>query len=121
MKKVRLGRTNLKVSRVGIGGIPLQRPSERGAIEVIRHAIDNGINIIDTSIGYGNSEERIGKALVGRRDDAILITRTSVADKKRANEHIEQSLKNLQTDFIDIYELHNFSTPERYQAAISEG
>jgi len=121
MKKVRLGRTNLKVSRVGIGGIPLQRPTEKEAIEVIRHAVDNGINIIDTSIGYGNSEERIGKALVGRRDDVILITRTSVADKKRAAEHLEQSLKNLQTDFIDIYELHNFSTPERYQAAIAEG
>ena len=121
MKKVRLGRTNLKVSRVGIGGIPLQRPSEKDAIEVIRHAVDSGVNIIDTSIGYGNSEERIGKALVGRRDDVILITRTGRADKKRAAEDIEQSLKNLQTDFIDIYELHNFSTPEEYQTAISEG
>lgn len=121
LEKIRLGKTNLKVSRVGIGGIPLQRPSEKDAIEVIRHAVDSGINIIDTSIGYGNSEERIGKALVGRRDDVTLITRTSRADKKRAAEDIEQSLKNLQTDFIDIYELHNFSTLERYQTAIGEG
>jgi predicted aldo/keto reductase-like oxidoreductase len=121
MRKIRLGRTNLKVSQVGIGGIPLQRPSEKDAIELVRYAIDNDINIIDTSVGYGNSEERIGKALVGRRDDVTLITRTGVTDKKRAAEHIEKSLKNLQTDFIDIYELHNFSTDKKYQAALAEG
>ncbi len=121
MEQVRLGKTNLKVSRVGIGGIPLQRPSEEDAIELIQYAIDNDINIIDTSIGYGSSEIRIGKALVGRRDDVTLITRTGVTDKKTANEHLERSLKQLQTDFIDIYEMHNISTAERYEAAIGEG
>ncbi|MGC9779167.1 MAG: aldo/keto reductase [Candidatus Heimdallarchaeota archaeon] len=121
MEQIRLGRTNLKVSRVGIGGIPLQRPSEKKAIEVVQYAVDNGISIIDTSIGYGTSEERIGKALVGRRDEVILITRTGVIDKQRATEHLEKSLRQLQTDFIDIYELHNISTAVRYQAATSEG
>ena len=52
MEKVRLGRTNIKVSRVGIGGIPIQRPSTKEAIAVIQHALDNGISLIDTSIGY---------------------------------------------------------------------
>ena len=121
MDNIRLGRTNLKVSRVGIGGIPLQRPTEKEAIEVIQYAVDNGINIIDTSIGYGTSEERIGKALVGRREDVILITRTGATDKKRAAESFEKSLENLQTDYIDIYELHGISTIKDYQEAIGEG
>ena len=67
-----MGRTNLKVSRVGIGGIPIQRPSEKEAIKVIQHALDSGINLIDTSIGYGESEIRIGKAIAGRRDDIVI-------------------------------------------------
>ena len=121
MKKVRLGKTNLKVSRVGIGGIPLQRPSEKDAIELVQYAVDNGINIIDTSIGYGQSEVRIGKALVGRRDDVILITRTGRTDKKTVQEHLEKSMKQLQTDFIDIYEMHNISNAERFEQAMGEG
>jgi predicted aldo/keto reductase-like oxidoreductase len=120
MKEVRLGRTNLMVSRVGIGGIPLQRPSEKKAIEVVQYALDNGINIIDTSLGYGQSEIRIGKALKGRRDDVILITRTGRTDKKTCLEHLEKSLKQLQTDRIDVYEMHNISTDERYQQVIGE-
>ena len=121
MEKVRLGRTNLKVSRVGIGGIPIQRPSEKEAIEVIRHALDNEINIIDTSIGYGESEIRIGKAIAGRRDEVILITRTGFCDKKIFNERLAKSMKQLQTDYIDIYEFHNISTAERYDAIMAEG
>ncbi|MFW9923939.1 MAG: aldo/keto reductase [Candidatus Thorarchaeota archaeon] len=121
MENIRLGRTNLKVSRVGIGGIPLQRPSEKDAIELVKYAVDSGINMIDTSIGYGESEIRIGKALVGRRDDVILITRTSVSDKETASKHLARSLERLQTDFIDVYEMHNISTAERYEAAIGEG
>ena len=120
-KKTRLGRTNLQVSRVGIGGIPLQRPPEEQAIEVIKYALDKGINIIDTSIGYGDSEKRIGKALVGRREDAILITRTPVVDKEVAKTHLEESLENLQTDYIDVWQFHNISTMERYEALMAKG
>ncbi|NHJ05081.1 MAG: aldo/keto reductase [Candidatus Heimdallarchaeota archaeon] len=121
MDKIRLGRTNLEVTRVGIGGIPLQRPSEEDAIELVKYSLDRGINLIDTSIGYGESEIRIGKAIAGRRDDVVLITRTGVTDKKTATEHLERSLQQLQTDFIDVYEMHNISTTERYEAAIGEG
>jgi predicted aldo/keto reductase-like oxidoreductase len=121
VKKIRLGRTNLMVSRIGIGGIPIQRPSEKDAIKVIQHALDNGINLIDTSIGYGESEIRIGKAIEGRRDDVILITRTGSADKETCAEHLKTSMKQLQTDFIDIYEMHNISTAERFDQAMGEG
>ncbi|NHJ06299.1 MAG: aldo/keto reductase, partial [Candidatus Heimdallarchaeota archaeon] len=120
MQKVRLGRTNLKVSRVGIGGIPIQRPPEKEAIEIIQHALDNGINLIDTSIGYGESEIRIGKAIAGRRDDVIVITRTGATDGERMKQNLERSLNQLQTNFIDVYEMHNISTAERYEQVIAK-
>jgi aryl-alcohol dehydrogenase-like predicted oxidoreductase len=72
MITTRLGKTGLMVPRVGMGGIPLQRPPEDEAIRVVHRAIDLGINFFDTAAGYGNSEERLGKALVGRRDRVII-------------------------------------------------
>jgi aryl-alcohol dehydrogenase-like predicted oxidoreductase len=66
MKTIRLGKTNLIVSRVGIGGIPLTRPPEDEAIKVVKHALDLGVNFIDTARGYKDSEVRVGKAIAGR-------------------------------------------------------
>ncbi len=114
MQTIRLGRTNLSVSRVGIGGIPIQRPPEKEAIKVIQRCIDLGINYIDTSIAYGTSEERIGKALTDYRDQVIIATKTGWRDRKIAEECLEKSLKNLQTDYIDIWQFHNVSTPKAY-------
>ena len=68
MDKVRLGKTGLMVSAVGLGGIPIQRSTEEEAVEVVRRCLDLGVNFIDTANGYGNSEERIGRAIAGRRD-----------------------------------------------------
>ncbi len=65
MKTIRLGRTGLQVSRIGMGGIPIQRPPLNEAIKIINRALDLGVNFIDTSLGYGDSEERIGKAIAG--------------------------------------------------------
>lgn len=121
MKEIKLGRTNLQVSRVGIGGIPIQRPPEKQAIEIIKHALDKGINIIDTAIAYGDSEKRIGKALVGRREDVILITRTWSVDKQVAAKHLKESLRNLQTDYIDVWQFHNISTMEEYDKLMIKG
>ena len=67
MKTTRLGKTGLQVSRIGVGGIPIQRPPLDEAIKIINRALDLGVNFIDTSLGYGDSEERIGKAIAGRR------------------------------------------------------
>lgn len=66
MKSVRLGKTGLRVSRVGIGGIPVLRPPFEEAVNVLRYALDLGFNFIDTAVGYRDSEERIGKAISGR-------------------------------------------------------
>ena len=89
MKTVRLGKTGLEVSRIGMGGIPLTRPTEDEAIKVIRRAFDLGVNFIDTANAYGDSEERFGKAIAGRRDQVIIATKTGGRDKVTA---LEQSL-----------------------------
>jgi predicted aldo/keto reductase-like oxidoreductase len=71
MRTMRLGKTGFEVSRVGMGGIPLTRPTEGEAIRVIHRALDLGVSFIDTAIGHGISEERIGKAVAGRREQVI--------------------------------------------------
>ena len=63
---MRLGKTNMMVSRLGLGGIPIQRVSEDEAVAVVRRCLELGINHIDTANGYTTSEERIGKAIRGR-------------------------------------------------------
>ena len=121
LKTVRLGKTGLEVSRVGIGGIPIQRPPEDEAIEVIRRALDLGVNLIDTSIGYGDSEERIGKAIAGRREQVIIATKGRWKDKATALENIEQSLKRLNTDYIDLWQFHGVNTLEGYEGVLGPG
>jgi predicted aldo/keto reductase-like oxidoreductase len=121
MRKARLGKTDLMVSRVGMGGIPIQRPSEDEAIKVIRRALDLGINFIDTAAGYGNSEERIGRALVGRRDRVIVATKSGQRGKAEAAAELERSLRRLRTDVIDIWQLHNISSAETYDRVTGPG
>ncbi len=121
MKMVRFGKTGLEVSRVGIGGIPIQRPSENAAIKVIQRAIDLGVNFIDTSIGYGDSEVRIGKAIAEYREDVIIATKGTWRNKEDAAKHIDHSLDRLQTEYIDIWQFHNISTLEGYDSVIDVG
>jgi predicted aldo/keto reductase-like oxidoreductase len=120
MKRVRLGKTGLDVSRVGIGGIPLTRPTEAEAIKVVQHALDLGVNFIDTARGYGMSEERIGKAITGRREQVILATK-GWGDKATALECIEESLKQLNTDYIDLWQVHGINTFEYLEQVIGPG
>jgi predicted aldo/keto reductase-like oxidoreductase len=121
MKTVRLGKTNLEVSRVGMGGIPLQRPTENEAIKIVQRALELGINFIDTAAGYGVSEERIGKALLGRRDQVIIATKSGRSGKAEATAELERSLERLQTDYIDIWQLHNISDAEKYAQVTGPG
>ena len=118
MEKVRLGKTGLTVSRIGIGGIPILRPSEDEAVLVIQRALDLGVTFIDTSIAYGESEARIGKAIAGRRDEVVLATKSPRWDKATASEHIELSLKRLNTDYIDLWQFHNIGSFEEYEQVL---
>jgi predicted aldo/keto reductase-like oxidoreductase len=121
VEKFRLGKTGLMVTKLGFGGIPIQRLTEDGAVEVVRRCIDLGINFLDTANGYTTSEERIGKAVKGKRDKVFIATKTGARDPQGAREHLELSLKRLQTDYIDIYQFHGVSTPEHMKAVLEGG
>ncbi|MFX0063108.1 MAG: aldo/keto reductase [Candidatus Hermodarchaeota archaeon] len=115
MKTVRLGKTDLYVSKIGIGGIPIQRPSEDKAIKVIQRALDLGVTFLDTSRAYRTSEERIGKAVAGCRDQVVIATKAGWQDKITALTHLEESLQHLNTDYIDLWQFHNVSTLEGFE------
>lgn len=121
MKKVRLGKTGLLVSRVGMGGIPIQRPPLEEAVKVINRALDLGVNFIDTSIGYGDSEERIGKAIAGRREDVILATKGGMRDKETVEKNIDMSLKRLNTDYIDLWQFHGVASLKQLRQLFEPG
>ncbi len=115
MQKRRLGRFGDEVSVVGFGAWPIGggmgRVDERLAIETVHAAIDNGITLIDTAQGYKSSEETIGKALSGgRRSEVFLATKASF-DFSRAGirSAIEKSLRMLQTDHVDLYQIHSWN------------
>lgn len=104
-----LGRTGEKVSLIGIGGYHLGRPSEEESVRIVRMALDNGVNFLDNCWDYngGVSEERMGKALRdGYRQKAFLMTKIDGRTKKAANEQMEESLRRLQTDHIDLLQFH---------------
>lgn len=114
-----LGRTGEKVSMVGIGGFHLGRPSEEEAIRIVRTALDNGVNFLDNCWDYngGASEERMGKALRdGYRQKAFLMTKIDGQTKAAATQQLEESLRRLQTDHIDLLQFHEVirdTDPER--------
>ena len=121
MKERILGRTGLKVRRIGFGGIPIQQISEEEAIKVVRHCYEVGINYFDTARGYTVSEERIGKALEDVRDQVYLATKSGLRTKEGLLEELAVSLRNLRTDWIDVYQLHGVSSSEQWDRITSPG
>lgn len=120
MQYVTLGKTGLKISRVGFGGIPIQRIDAEKAKPLIDALIKCGINYIDTARGYTVSEEYIGGAIDGRRDKFVLATKSMARTREAMEADIETSLRNLRTDYIDLYQVHNPSM-EQLDQVIGEG
>ncbi len=114
MKTTRLGKTGLSISRIGFGGIPIQRLTEDEAVKVVQRCLDLGVTFLDTANGYTTSEERIGKAIAGRREQVIIATKSEGKDKTTAQEHIELSLKRLNTNYIDLWQFHGVNTFKAY-------
>ena len=106
METVRLGRTNMMVSRLGFGGIPIQRVSEDEAIAVVVKCLDLGITFIDTANAYTTSEEHIGKAISGRREGLVLATKTLSRSPEVVEKHLKLSLQRLGVEFLDLYQFH---------------
>jgi predicted aldo/keto reductase-like oxidoreductase len=108
--KIRLGRTNMMVSRLGFGGIPIQRLSEEDAVAVVRRCIELGVTFIDTANAYSTSEERIGKAIAGKRHGLYLATKSGSRKPEGVETHLNRSLENLGVDYVDLYQFHGVST-----------
>ena len=102
-----LGKTGLRISRMGFGGIPIQRIDAEGTKLLLKKMAEQGINYIDTARGYTVSEEYIGYGLEGLRDKFVLATKSMSRTKEAMASDIETSLRNLRTDYIDLYQVHN--------------
>ncbi len=109
MQYVQLGQTGLRVSRLGFGGIPIQRIDQPGTRALLQAAHAAGINYIDTARGYTVSEEWIGQSLeeLGLRDQFVLATKCRALTREEMQEQLALSLKNLRTDHIELYQFHN--------------
>lgn len=107
MKYVTLGKTELKVSRMGLGGIPIQKSSVEEVRILLEELAANGVNYIDTARGYTVSEAFLGEALEGIRDKFILATKSMSRTRDAMAKDIDISLGNLKTDYIDLYQVHN--------------
>jgi predicted aldo/keto reductase-like oxidoreductase len=109
-----LGKTGFDATEIGLGGIPIIGIPFEKAIRIVHRALDRGINYIDTARAYGDSEAKIGAVMRTRRDECFLATKTHAASAKEAREHLETSLRELQTDYVDLWQLHDVSTRERF-------
>lgn len=109
MQYVQLGQTGLKISRLGFGGIPIQRIDQPGTRELLKAAHEAGVNYIDTARAYTVSESWIGQSLeeLGLRDAFVLATKCRALSKADMEAELAQSLKNLRTDHIELYQFHN--------------
>lgn len=121
MEKRRLGKTNLEVTAISFGALPMQRCTLEEAGEVLNSALDLGINFIDTARAYTDSEEKIGRGIAHRRKEFYLATKSLSRTKEGILKDVDISLNNMQTDFIDLYQLHNVKLEKDFVTVMSEG
>ena len=119
--KVILGKTGIEVKRLGFGGIPIQRVDERQAVETVIHAIERGVDFIDTSRVYTTSETRIGIALRETGQGVILATKSLQQSADKVRKDVEVSLKELQRDKIELYQCHFVKDFDAYHIVTSKG
>lgn len=112
-----LGKTGLKISRMGFGGIPIQKIDAEGTKKLMERLVEAGVNYIDTARGYTVSEEYLGYALEGIRDQFVLATKSMARTKEAMAADIEKSLHNLRTGYIDLYQVHNPSMEQLEQVS----
>lgn len=115
-----LGKTGLKISRMGFGGIPIQKIDEEGTRKLLHEMMEMGVNYIDSARGYTVSEQYIGYGMEGIRDKFVLATKSMSRTKEAMAADIETSLGNFRTDYIDLYQVHNPSM-EQLDQVIGEG
>ena len=107
MTKLKLGNTDLMIEKNGFGCLPIQRVDKQQAAHLLRKAFDGGFTFFDTARSYSDSEEKVGYAFDGMRDKVVIATKTQAKTGELLRTELETSLRNLRTDCIDIYQLHN--------------
>ena len=107
MSKIQLGSTGIEIEKNGFGCLPIQRITKEEAACLLRKAVDGGINYFDTARAYSDSEEKMGYAFQGMRDKVVIATKTHAQTGAELRQHLETSLRELNTDYIDIYQFHN--------------
>lgn len=113
-----LGNTGIKVNEVGLGGIPIQRVIKEDVRKILEAMLQGGMNFIDTARGYTNSEELLGYGLQNNRDKFVVATKSMSRTYEGMAEDVEISLKNLQTQYIDLYQIHNAQLSDNIDGAI---
>ena len=106
MRQLRLGRTEIVTPQNAFGALPIQRDDTATAVGLLRKAYEGGMTFFDTARAYTDSEEKVGIALSDVRDRIFIATKTGASSVEEMKRHLETSLKNLQTDYIDIYQFH---------------
>ncbi len=107
MSNIQLGSTGITIEKNGFGCLPIQRISKQEAAYLLRKAVDGGMNYFDTARAYSDSEEKLGYAFAGIRDKVVIATKTHAQTGTEMREHLETSLRELGTDYIDVYQFHN--------------
>jgi predicted aldo/keto reductase-like oxidoreductase len=120
---VRLGRTGYQVPRISFGALPLQKLSHVDAVKLLRHALSSGVTFIDSAIGYGDSEEKIGAALTEGvdRDALILATKSMARNAAGIQAHVDVSLKRTGMERIHIYQMHAINSFELLEEVTRPG
>jgi predicted aldo/keto reductase-like oxidoreductase len=107
MVQVTLGKTGITVEKNSFGALPIQRISQEEAVKLLRKAYDKGVTFFDTARGYTDSEVKLGEAFDGMREKVYIATKTVAGTGEAFWKDLNTSLKNLRTDYIDIYQFHN--------------
>ena len=107
MQKVILGKTGIEVSKNSFGALPIQRISKKDAVYLLQKAFYHGVNYFDTARAYSDSEEKLGAAFSYIREKLIISTKTAAQTGAELKKDLEESLRMLKTDYIDIYQFHN--------------
>jgi predicted aldo/keto reductase-like oxidoreductase len=118
------GKTNEKVTMLGLGGFHIGRMNDRDAQATVETAIEGGIRFIDSAESYqdGGSEVNIGKFIVPKyRDDVFIMTKTTARDGKTARKHLEGSLKRMNTDYLDLWQIHSVQDEKDVKNRIDKG
>ena len=120
MQKRRLGRTNLQVSQVGFGGTWIAQLSNDKATKVVLAAFEGGITYFDTARWDGDSEAKLGAVLKGIRDECVIATKTGSRTKRESLSDLKESMRLLQTDRLDILQLHGIDDEATLRMAMGE-